>query len=114
MPKLTEKNADAKKIRDFENFIRGMICQGGITQKDAATKLGYDKNPQNFLNKLHRGTFRALEERELAELLGYHVAWIRENHVPLNEEILDAYLINQKDKLYMLLKDFKPDRKSVV
>ena len=44
----TIPKADITKTRDFENFIRGMICQGGITQKNAAIALGYEKNQQNF------------------------------------------------------------------
>ena len=104
----TIPKADITKTRDFENFIRGMICQGGITQKNAALALGYLKNQQNFLNKLHRGTFRSLEERELAGLLGYRVTWVRENHTPLNDEKLDTFIRNQQDKLVFLLNDFKP------
>ena len=67
-------NANETYIRKFENFIKQKIREAQMTQRDIAKMLGF-KLPQIFLNKLHNGTFRSLEERSLAEILGYNVVW---------------------------------------
>lgn len=66
--------------KELDAFFKVKMKESGKTQKEVAEELGY-RLPQNFLNKLHRGTFRSLEERKLAQLLGYEVQWVKKDSV---------------------------------
>lgn len=64
-----------KEIHAYYDFIRKMMAGSLCSQKELAEKIGL-KNHKNMMNKLYRGTFRVMEERRLADELGYRVIWI--------------------------------------
>lgn len=99
-------NANETYIRKFENFIKQKIREAQMTQRDIAKMLGF-KLPQIFLNKLHNGTFRSLEERSLAEILGYNVVWQKIDKPFVTENYINKLINIQTQKLVIILDKYK-------
>ena len=62
--------------------IKSYIVAAGYTQKEAveACSMEFEKwspSDSNFSNKLDKGTFRYLQAKQLAEVLGYEIVWRR-------------------------------------
>ena len=62
--------------------IKSYIVAAGYTQKEAveACAMEFEKwspSDSNFSNKLDKGTFRYLQAKQLAEILGYEIIWRR-------------------------------------
>ena len=62
--------------------IKSYIVAAGYTQKEAveACSMEFEKwspSDSNFSNKLDKGTFRYLQAKQLAEILGYEIVWRR-------------------------------------
>ena len=62
--------------------IKSYIIAAGYTQKEAveACSMEFEKwspSDSNFSNKLDKGTFRYLQAKQLAEILGYEIVWRR-------------------------------------
>ena len=61
--------------------IKSYIIAAGYTQKEAveacSTEFGWSDSDSNFSNKLEKGTFRYLQAKQLAEVLGYEIVWQR-------------------------------------
>ena len=60
--------------------IKSYIIAAGYTQKEAveACAMEFEKwspSDSNFSNKLDKGTFRYLQAKQLAEILGYEIVW---------------------------------------
>lgn len=60
--------------------IKSYIIAAGYTQKEAveACSMEFEKwspSDSNFSNKLDKGTFRYLQAKQLAEILGYEIVW---------------------------------------
>ena len=106
-------NVHEKYIRKFENFIKQKIREAKMTQRDVANMLGF-KLPQIFLNKLHSGTFRSLEERALAEMLGYNVIWQKFDEPFVKEDHINKLISIQKQKLIIILDKYKILRKQSI
>lgn len=61
--------------------IKSYIIAAGYNQKEAveacSTEFGWSDSDSNFSNKLEKGTFRYLQAKQLAEVLGYEIVWQR-------------------------------------
>lgn len=61
--------------------IKSYIVAAGYTQKEAveacSAEFGWSDSDSNFSNKLEKGTFRYLQAKQLAEILGYEIVWRR-------------------------------------
>ena len=61
--------------------ITSYIIAAGYNQKEAveacSTEFGWSDSDSNFSNKLEKGTFRYLQAKQLAEVLGYEIVWQR-------------------------------------
>lgn len=60
--------------------IKSYIIAAGYTQKEAVEACAmefenWSPSDSNFSNKLEKGTFRYLQARQLAEILGYEIIW---------------------------------------
>lgn len=69
-------------IKHIRYEIKSYIIAAGYTQKEAveACAMEYEKwspSDSNFSNKLDKGTFRYLQAKQLAEMLGYEIVWRR-------------------------------------
>ena len=66
--------------------IKSYIVAAGYTQKEAveACSMEFEKwssSDSNFSNKLDKGTFRYLQAKQLAEILGYEIVWKKRRDV---------------------------------
>ena len=62
--------------------IKSYIVAAGYIQKEAVEACAvefenWSPSDSNFSNKLEKGTFRYLDARQLAEILGYEIVWRR-------------------------------------
>ena len=61
--------------------IKSYIIAAGYNQKEAveacSIEFGWSDSDSNFSNKLEKGTFRYLQAKQLAEVLGYEIVWQR-------------------------------------
>ena len=70
-----------KNVNRVKCDIQSHIIGAGFSQKEAvetcAAEYGWSDSDSNFSNKLEKGTFRYLDARQLAEILGYEIVWRR-------------------------------------
>ena len=70
-----------KNVNRVKCDIQSHIVGAGFSQKEAvevcATEYGWSDSDSNFSNKLEKVTFRYLDARQLAEILGYEIVWRR-------------------------------------
>ena len=63
------------------NEIKARIIESGWTITDVAEKLSnkYNKtySSQNLSNKLRRGTIQYQEVKDIADIIGYKIEWIK-------------------------------------
>ncbi len=61
--------------------IKAKIVSKGWTIKDVAAELEkkYNSNysPENLSNKLRRGTIKYKEVKDIAEIIGYKIEWLK-------------------------------------
>lgn len=66
---------------NIKNEIKAKIIETGWTIKDVAAELTkrYNNNysPENLSNKLRRGTIQYQEVKEIADILGYEIKWVK-------------------------------------
>lgn len=78
MKNLTKEEA----IERVKCEIKSYIVATGYTQKEAVEACAdefknWSPSDSNFSNKLDRGSFRYLDARQLADVLGYEIIWRR-------------------------------------
>ena len=78
MKNLTKEEA----IERVRYELKSYIVAAGYTQKEAVEACAdefenWKPSDSNFSNKLDKGTFRYLDARQLAEVLGYEIIWRR-------------------------------------
>ena len=71
-----------KNVNRVKCDIQSHIVAAGYTQKEAVETCAaefenWSPSDSNFSNKLEKGTFRYLDARQLAEILGYEIVWRR-------------------------------------
>ena len=66
---------------DIRNELKSYIVKEGMTMRELVDMLsfeyGWSDSDSNFSNKLDKGTFRYLQAKQLAEVLGYEIVWRR-------------------------------------
>ena len=66
---------------DISREIRSYIVREGLSMKQFLEQLAvtrrWSSSLSNFSGKLKRGTLRYTEAKEIAEVLGYDIVWIR-------------------------------------
>ena len=64
-----------------KNEIRAYIVREGTSMNEVLEKLafthGWSRSISNFSGKLTRGTLRYSEAKDLADVLGYEIVWVR-------------------------------------
>lgn len=78
MKNLTKEEA----IERVRYELKSYIIAAGYTQKEAVEACAdefknWSPSDSNFSNKLEKGTFRYLDARQLADILGYEIVWQR-------------------------------------
>ena len=106
MPSKTEKINKSRKIRltdihilgnanvvhgqtntkfggnmNIRNEIKSYIVREGLTMSEVVDRLveehGWSASVPNFSGKLQRGSLRYSEAKELADVLGYELVWLK-------------------------------------
>lgn len=66
--------------KEIKNEIRSYIVKKGYSIKKVVElinqKYGRNYSGANLTNKLHRGTLKYREAKEIADVLGYKIEWI--------------------------------------
>ena len=66
---------------DIKNEIKSYIVRSGYSMTEIIEMINkkYDRNDtvQNLSNKLTRGTIKYSEAKEIAEVIGYEIRWIK-------------------------------------
>ena len=66
---------------DIRNEIKSYIVREGKTMSEVVEELAYEhgwsESVPNFSGKLRRGSLRYQEARELADVLGYDLVWVK-------------------------------------
>lgn len=66
---------------DIRNEIKAYIVREGKTMNEVVEDLSYEYNwsssVPNLSGKLRRGSLRYQEARELADVLGYDLVWVK-------------------------------------
>ena len=88
MNAIYEKENEIQEVMNMTNEeaieqvrceIKSYIVAAGYTQKEAveacSAEFGWSDSDSNFSNKLEKGTFRYLQAKQLAEILGYEIVW---------------------------------------
>ena len=65
----------------IKDEIKAKIIERGWAIKDVAKELGnkYNRNysPESLSNKLRRGTIQYKEVKDIADIIGYKIEWIK-------------------------------------
>lgn len=63
--------------------IKSIIVKSGLTMNEVVRRINekYDRHDSvsNLSNKLTRGTLKYREAEEIAEAIGYHIEWVKQN-----------------------------------
>lgn len=68
----------------IRNEIKSYIAASGWSLVDIVTKMNESRSPeeqttpQNISNKLTRGTIKYSEVKEIADIIGFKVVWVKE------------------------------------
>lgn len=68
---------------NIRNEIKSYIAASGWSLVDIVAKMNESRSeenkttPQNISNKLTRGTIKYSEIKEIAEIIGYKIVWVR-------------------------------------
>ena len=66
---------------DVRNEIKSVIVREGMSMRDLVDRLavthGWSRSISNFSGKLQRGTIRYSEVKDMAEVLGYDIEWVK-------------------------------------
>ena len=66
---------------DVRNEIKSVIVREGMSMHDLVDRLavthGWSPSISNFSGKLQRGTIRYSEVKDMAEVLGYDIEWVK-------------------------------------
>jgi len=69
---------------NIRNEIKSYIAASGWSLVDIVAKMNEKRSeneqttPQNISNKLTRGTIKYSEVKEIAEIIGFKVVWVKE------------------------------------
>lgn len=69
---------------NIRNEIKSYIAASGWSLVDIVAKMNENRSeseqttPQNISNKLTRGTIKYSEVKEIAEIIGFKIAWVKE------------------------------------
>ena len=69
---------------NIRNEIKSYIAASGWSLVDIVAKMNESRSeseqttPQNISNKLTRGTIKYSEVKEIAEILGFKITWVKE------------------------------------
>ena len=72
-----------ESIDRIKKLIKRAMEDEDINKVEALVKLVHEKYPDvkpsadNLYQKLGRGTLKSIEEREIADVLGYNVVWVK-------------------------------------
>lgn len=70
---------------DIRNEIKSYIAKSGWTITDIVKalneKYNTDTTSQNLSNKLSRGTIKYSEAKQIAEVIGYKIEWLKQEKV---------------------------------
>ena len=72
---IAKSGKSLKYIVDEMNKSRVDIPPTGTPKKEGVL---YKTTPQNISNKLTRGTLRYKEAKEIVDIIGYKIKWIKE------------------------------------
>ena len=68
---------------EIRNEIKAYIVREGMTMKELLYRLylkyGWSRSVSNFSDKLRRGSIQYREVRELADVLGYELIWVKKH-----------------------------------
>ena len=68
---------------EIRNEIKAYIVREGMTMKELLYRLylkyGWSRSISNFSDKLRRGSIQYREIRELADVLGYELIWVKKH-----------------------------------
>lgn len=68
----------------IRNEIKSYIAASGWSLVDIVAKMNESRSeseqttPQNISNKLTRGTIKYSEVKEIAEIIGFKITWVKE------------------------------------
>ena len=66
---------------NIRNEVKAAIVREGLSMHEVVERLavthGWSRSISNFSGKLQRGTIRYSEVIELADVLGYDIAWVK-------------------------------------
>lgn len=71
-------------MENIRNEIKSYIAASGWSLVDIVAKMNDSRpadeqtTPQNISNKLTRGTIKYSEVKEIAEIIGFKVVWVKE------------------------------------
>ena len=69
---------------DVRNEIKSYIVREGKTMKELLYRLylkyGWSRSISNFSDKLRRGSIQYREVKELADVLGYELIWLKKQN----------------------------------
>lgn len=71
-------------MENIRNEIKSYIAASGWSLADIVAKMNDSRpadeqtTPQNISNKLTRGTIKYSEVKEIAEIIGFKVVWVKE------------------------------------
>lgn len=74
---------DEQELNLIRNEVKSYIAQSGWTFTDIVKKMNESRpqetqtTTQNISNKLTRGTIKYNEIKEIAEIIGYQIAWVK-------------------------------------
>lgn len=69
---------------NIRNEIKSYIAASGRSLVDIVAKMNESRSeseqttPQNISNKLTRGTIKYSEVKEIAEIIGFKITWVKE------------------------------------
>ena len=69
---------------NIRNEVKSYIAASGWSLVDIVAKMNESRSeseqttPQNISNKLTRGTIKYSEVKEIAEIIGFKITWVKE------------------------------------
>ena len=71
-------------MNNIRNEIKSYIAASGWSLVDIVARMNENRSedekttPQNISNKLTRGTIKYSEVKEIAEIIGFKIVWVKE------------------------------------
>ena len=72
-------------MNDFRKFLKKILIDEDITLTEVVERLNKKNNNddtvQNLSNKLSRNTLKYQEAKDIAEVIGYEIIWVKKNNI---------------------------------